>query len=65
VPAQLGDEGMSPRMPLKTISSGRCFVVFCSEGEDDLLIAARQGSPPAIGHGNGEKFCHSDAIAPP
>ena len=30
---------------------------------DNLLIAARKGSPLAIGHGNGEMFVGSDAIA--
>ncbi len=32
-------------------------------GHDDLMIAARQGSPLAIGHGNGEMYLGSDAIA--
>jgi glucosamine--fructose-6-phosphate aminotransferase (isomerizing) len=32
-------------------------------GEDDLMIAARQGSPLAIGHGDGETYMGSDAIA--
>jgi glutamine---fructose-6-phosphate transaminase (isomerizing) len=32
-------------------------------GYDDLLIVARQGSPLAIGYGNGEMFVGSDAIA--
>jgi glucosamine--fructose-6-phosphate aminotransferase (isomerizing) len=32
-------------------------------GEDDLMIAARQGSPLAIGHGSGEMYLGSDAIA--
>ncbi len=32
-------------------------------GEDDLLVAARRGSPLAIGHGDGEMFLGSDAIA--
>jgi glucosamine--fructose-6-phosphate aminotransferase (isomerizing) len=32
-------------------------------GEDDLMIGARQGSPLAIGHGDGEMFLGSDAIA--
>jgi glutamine---fructose-6-phosphate transaminase (isomerizing) len=31
--------------------------------EPDLLIGARQGSPLAIGHGDGENFLGSDAIA--
>ena len=32
-------------------------------GEDDLLVAAREGSPLAIGHGDGEMYLGSDAIA--
>jgi glutamine---fructose-6-phosphate transaminase (isomerizing) len=32
-------------------------------GEDDLMIGARQGPPLAIGHGQGEMYLGSDAIA--
>ena len=32
-------------------------------GHDDLMIAARQGSPLAVGHGKGEMYLGSDAIA--
>jgi glucosamine--fructose-6-phosphate aminotransferase (isomerizing) len=32
-------------------------------GEDNLMIGARQGPPLAIGHGQGEMFLGSDAIA--
>ncbi|MEZ5851043.1 MAG: glutamine--fructose-6-phosphate transaminase (isomerizing) [Hyphomicrobiaceae bacterium] len=32
-------------------------------GEDNLMIGAREGSPLAIGHGDGETFLGSDAIA--
>ncbi len=32
-------------------------------GEDNLMIGARQGSPLAIGHGQGEMYLGSDAIA--
>ena len=32
-------------------------------GHDDLMIAARQGSPLALGHGKGEMYLGSDAIA--
>jgi glucosamine--fructose-6-phosphate aminotransferase (isomerizing) len=32
-------------------------------GEDDLLVAARRGSPLAIGRGDGEMFVGSDAYA--
>jgi glutamine---fructose-6-phosphate transaminase (isomerizing) len=42
---------------------GAFALVFLFEGEEDLLVAARKGSPLAIGHGNGEMFVGSDAIA--
>ncbi|WP_425090643.1 glutamine--fructose-6-phosphate transaminase (isomerizing) [Tropicimonas sp. S265A] len=42
---------------------GAFALLFLFEGEDDLLIAARRGSPLAIGHGDGEMFVGSDAIA--
>ncbi len=32
-------------------------------GDEDLMIAARKGSPLAIGHGKGEMYLGSDAIA--
>ena len=32
-------------------------------GHDDLLIAAREGSPLALGYGDGEMFLGSDALA--
>jgi glucosamine--fructose-6-phosphate aminotransferase (isomerizing) len=38
-------------------------LLFLFEGEEDLMIAARKGSPLAIGHGDGEMFVGSDAIA--
>ncbi|MDJ0859500.1 MAG: glutamine--fructose-6-phosphate transaminase (isomerizing) [Dinoroseobacter sp.] len=42
---------------------GAFALLFLFEGEDDLMIAARRGSPLAIGHGEGEMFVGSDAIA--
>jgi glucosamine--fructose-6-phosphate aminotransferase (isomerizing) len=36
-------------------------LIFASE--DDLMIGARQGPPLAIGHGDGEMYLGSDAIA--
>ena len=42
---------------------GAFALCFLFEGEEDLLIAARQGSPLAIGHGTNEMFVGSDAIA--
>jgi glutamine---fructose-6-phosphate transaminase (isomerizing) len=32
-------------------------------GDDDLMVGARQGPPLAIGHGDGETYLGSDAIA--
>ena len=42
---------------------GAFALAFLFEGEEDLMIAARKGSPLAIGHGDGENFVGSDAIA--
>ena len=42
---------------------GAFALAFLFDGEDDLIIAARRGSPLAIGHGNGEMYVGSDAIA--
>ncbi|NBN77766.1 glutamine--fructose-6-phosphate transaminase (isomerizing) [Microvirga tunisiensis] len=42
---------------------GAFSLVFLFEGEEDLLVGARQGSPLAVGHGDGEMFLGSDAIA--
>jgi glucosamine--fructose-6-phosphate aminotransferase (isomerizing) len=60
------DEGLSPRDAAEqTIARlmGAYALCFLFEGEDDLMIAARKGSPLAIGHGDGEMFVGSDAIA--
>ena len=53
------------RAATKTIArlEGAYALCFLFEGEDDLLIAARKGSPLAIGHGEGEMYVGSDAIA--
>jgi len=42
---------------------GAFALAFLFHGEDDLMIAARKGSPLAIGHGTGEMYVGSDAIA--
>lgn len=60
------DRGLSPReaavATLKKLE-GAFALLWIFAGEDDLLIAARKGSPLAIGHGEGEMFVGSDAIA--
>ncbi|MFA8443828.1 glutamine--fructose-6-phosphate transaminase (isomerizing) [Yoonia sp.] len=60
------DQGLSPRDAAEqTIArlQGAYALCFLFDGEDDLLIAARKGSPLAIGYGQGEMFVGSDAIA--
>ncbi len=42
---------------------GAFALAFVFEGEDDLMIGARKGSPLAIGYGDGEMYLGSDAIA--
>jgi glutamine---fructose-6-phosphate transaminase (isomerizing) len=42
---------------------GAFALAFLFEGEEDLLIGARKGSPLAIGYGKGEMYLGSDAIA--
>ena len=60
------DGGDSPKTAAqKTIAKlkGAFALCFLIDGEEDLLIAARKGSPLAIGHGDGEMFVGSDALA--
>jgi glucosamine--fructose-6-phosphate aminotransferase (isomerizing) len=42
---------------------GAFALAFLFEGEDNLLIGARRGSPLAVGFGSGEMYLGSDAIA--
>ncbi len=42
---------------------GAFALAFLFEGENDLLLGARSGSPLAIGYGDGEMMLGSDAIA--
>jgi glucosamine--fructose-6-phosphate aminotransferase (isomerizing) len=42
---------------------GAFALAFLFDGEDDLLIGARRGSPLAVGYGDGEMYLGSDAIA--
>ncbi len=64
--SQYLEQGMTPvmaaRATLKRLQ-GAFAVAFLFAGEDDLLICARRGSPLAIGHGEGEMYLGSDAIA--
>jgi glucosamine--fructose-6-phosphate aminotransferase (isomerizing) len=42
---------------------GAFALAMVFEGRDDLLVAARKGSPLAVGYGDGEMFVGSDALA--
>jgi len=60
------DGGDDPKIAAKKTLArleGAYALCFLFHGYDNLLIAARKGSPLAIGHGNGEMFVGSDAIA--
>jgi glutamine---fructose-6-phosphate transaminase (isomerizing) len=58
--------GSSPveavRLTLKQLR-GAFALAFLFNGEEDLLIGARQGSPLAVGIGDGEMYLGSDALA--
>ncbi len=60
------NQGLGPiEAAKKTVSMlhGAFALAFLFQGEENLMIAARRGSPLAIGHGSGEMFIGSDAIA--
>ena len=42
---------------------GAFALAFLFDGEPDLIVGARKGSPLAVGHGDGEMYLGSDAIA--
>jgi glutamine---fructose-6-phosphate transaminase (isomerizing) len=58
--------GLDPaRAAFQTLDrlEGAFALAFLFDGEEDLIVAARKGSPLAIGHGIGEMYIGSDAIA--
>ncbi len=60
------DQGMAPQQAaFATLDrlEGAFALAFLFQGEDDLMIGARQGSPLAVGHGEGEMYLGSDALA--
>ena len=63
------DEMQKGLAPIKAVEAalgqlqGAFALGIIFAGHDDLMIAARQGSPLAIGHGHGEMYLGSDAIA--
>ncbi len=70
VVAHLIDQAMSAGlMPLDAVRNvlarleGAFAFAILFDGEDNLMIGARRGSPLAIGHGDGQMYLGSDAIA--
>ena len=63
------DELASGKAPAEAVHAalermrGAFALVYLFEGEDDLLIGARQGAPLAVGYGEGEIYLGSDALA--
>jgi glucosamine--fructose-6-phosphate aminotransferase (isomerizing) len=63
------DEMQSGKSPPEAVHAaltrmrGAFALVYLFQGEDDLLIGARQGAPLAVGYGEGEMYLGSDALA--
>src|SRR3954468_17787584 len=60
------NNGASPQQAVEAALPrlrGAFALAFLFEGETDLLIGARKGSPLAVGYGKGEMYLGSDAIA--
>ena len=58
--------GKSPRDAVRDVLKrleGAFALAILFRGEHDLMIGARNGPPLAVGHGQGEMFLGSDAIA--
>ena len=60
------DKGLSPldafKATLDRLSGAFALCVLIS-GEDEVILAARNGPPLAVGHGDGEMFIGSDGLA--
>jgi len=63
------DELAKGRKPAEAVAAalkrlrGAFALVYLFEGQDDLLIGARQGAPLAVGYGEGAMYLGSDALA--
>jgi len=63
------DELASGKSPVEAVASalprmrGAYALAFLFDGEENLLIGARQGAPLAVGYGTGEMYLGSDALA--
>ncbi|GAA0781143.1 glutamine--fructose-6-phosphate transaminase (isomerizing) [Roseibium denhamense] len=59
-------DGLSPQDAVANVLprlKGAFALAMMFAGQNDLLIGARKGSPLAVGHGTGEMYLGSDAIA--
>src|SRR6201993_2544116 len=65
----VSEEMKTGRSPVEAVEAalprlrGAFALAFLFEGESDLMIGARKGSPLAVGYGDGEMYLGSDAIA--
>jgi glutamine---fructose-6-phosphate transaminase (isomerizing) len=60
------DAGLCPKAASREAINeleGAFALAIIFEGEENLMIGARQGSPLVLGYGNGEMFLGSDAIS--
>jgi glucosamine--fructose-6-phosphate aminotransferase (isomerizing) len=63
------NEMKTGRKPVEAVEAvlpklrGTFGLAFLFDGETDLLVAARKGSPLAVGYGDGEMYLASDAVA--
>ncbi len=63
------DEMAAGKRPAEAVAAalkrlrGAFALVYLFDGEDNLLIGARQGAPLAVGYGEGEMYLGSDALA--
>ncbi|WP_420409390.1 glutamine--fructose-6-phosphate transaminase (isomerizing) [Hoeflea sp.] len=59
-------EGLAPREAMQAMLSrieGAYALAVLFEDQPEMIMGARSGPPLAVGHGNGEMFLGSDAIA--
>ncbi|WAP69668.1 glutamine--fructose-6-phosphate transaminase (isomerizing) [Jiella pelagia] len=60
------EKGLPPKEAVQLVLArldGAFSLAFLFDGEEELLIGARRGSPLAVGEGEGEMFLGSDGIA--
>eukprot|EP01034_Spumella_vulgaris_P044001 gene44001-54678_t len=66
LPSRELKRGSTPRDAVRDVLGrlhGAFALAILFKGEEDLMIGARNGPPLAVGHGDGEMFLGSDAIA--